>query len=139
LKSKAVTVAKPELGAKRICPTTGKKFYDMNRDPIVSPYTGQAYPRAMFEPLAKGVAAAPAAARPRAAEDEPDVEPVGAELVSLDEVAESEAEKDTVVDEDIEVAEDVGGEDDTFLEEEEEGEDDVSGLIDGDIENDEEA
>ncbi|MCH2165878.1 MAG: TIGR02300 family protein, partial [Marinovum sp.] len=25
----------------RICPTTGKRFYDLNRDPIVSPYTGE--------------------------------------------------------------------------------------------------
>ncbi|WP_373356048.1 TIGR02300 family protein [Pseudoroseicyclus sp. CXY001] len=32
---------KEEWGTKRICPTTGKRFYDMNRDPIVSPYTGQ--------------------------------------------------------------------------------------------------
>ena len=31
----------PEWGKKRVCPTTGKRFYDMNRTPIVSPYTGQ--------------------------------------------------------------------------------------------------
>jgi len=31
---------KEEWGVKRICPTTGKRFYDMGRDPIVSPYTG---------------------------------------------------------------------------------------------------
>ena len=31
---------KEEWGVKRLCPTTGKRFYDMNRDPIVSPYTG---------------------------------------------------------------------------------------------------
>jgi uncharacterized protein (TIGR02300 family) len=30
-----------EWGTKRICPTTGKRFYDMNRTPIVSPYTGE--------------------------------------------------------------------------------------------------
>ncbi|MEO9779104.1 MAG: TIGR02300 family protein [Sedimentitalea sp.] len=29
-----------EWGTKRLCPTTGKRFYDLNRDPIVSPYTG---------------------------------------------------------------------------------------------------
>ena len=28
------------MGTKRLCPTTGKRFYDMNRSPIVSPYTG---------------------------------------------------------------------------------------------------
>ena len=31
---------KEEWGTKRLCPTTGKRFYDMNRSPIVSPYTG---------------------------------------------------------------------------------------------------
>ena len=34
-------IPKEEWGAKRICPTTGKRFYDLNRDPIVSPYTGE--------------------------------------------------------------------------------------------------
>ncbi|SMC80371.1 TIGR02300 family protein [Primorskyibacter flagellatus] len=33
---------KEEWGVKRVCPTTGKRFYDMNRNPIVSPYTGEA-------------------------------------------------------------------------------------------------
>ncbi len=32
---------KEEWGTKRICPTTGKRFYDLNRQPIVSPYTGE--------------------------------------------------------------------------------------------------
>ncbi|EPX84641.1 hypothetical protein ruthe_02000 [Rubellimicrobium thermophilum DSM 16684] len=32
---------KEEWGKKRVCPTTGKRFYDLNRTPIVSPYTGQ--------------------------------------------------------------------------------------------------
>ncbi len=30
-----------EWGIKRICPTTGKRFYDLNRSPIVSPYSGE--------------------------------------------------------------------------------------------------
>ena len=30
-----------EWGTKRMCPTTGKRFYDLNKDPIVSPYTGE--------------------------------------------------------------------------------------------------
>lgn len=32
---------KEEWGTKRICPTTGKRFYDLNRSPIVSPYSGE--------------------------------------------------------------------------------------------------
>ena len=31
---------KEEWGTKRLCPTTGKRFYDLNADPLVSPYTG---------------------------------------------------------------------------------------------------
>ncbi len=32
---------KEEWGVKRVCPTTGKRFYDLNRDPIISPYSGE--------------------------------------------------------------------------------------------------
>lgn len=32
---------KEEWGKKRICPITGKRFYDLNKSPIVSPYTGE--------------------------------------------------------------------------------------------------
>lgn len=31
---------KEEWGIKRVCPTTGKRFYDLNKDPVISPYTG---------------------------------------------------------------------------------------------------
>ena len=34
-------MAKEEWGVKRLCPTTGKRFYDLNKNPIVSPYTGE--------------------------------------------------------------------------------------------------
>ena len=32
---------KEKLGKKWICPTTGKKFYDLNKDPVISPYSGE--------------------------------------------------------------------------------------------------
>lgn len=32
---------KEDWGTKRVCPTTGKRFYDLNRSPVVSPYTGE--------------------------------------------------------------------------------------------------
>ena len=35
---------KEEWGTKRLCPTTGKRFYDLNKTPIVSPYTGEVVP-----------------------------------------------------------------------------------------------
>jgi uncharacterized protein (TIGR02300 family) len=129
-------VARPELGAKRVCPTTGRKFYDLNKDPIVSPYSGESWPRTAFEPIGK------AAVMPANDDEEEDVtvDPAaaGAEFVPLED-AEASAAKDPVAD-DIEIDEEIApaGEDDTFLEEEEEGDDDVSGLIDGEIEGDEE-
>ena len=36
-----IKMSKDKLGKKRVCPTTGKKFYDLNKDPAVSPYTGE--------------------------------------------------------------------------------------------------
>ena len=125
-------MAKPELGTKRVCPTTGRKFYDLNRDPIVSPYTGQVIPRALFDPPVRGARARPAVRE----EQEEEVAETGPELVSLEDVEAAES-KEAAADEDIDLGE--GGGDDTFLEETEESEDDVSGLIDGDIEGDEEA
>jgi uncharacterized protein (TIGR02300 family) len=130
-------VAKPELGTKRVCPTTGRKFYDLNKDPIVSPYTGQSFPRSIFEPQAK--AAAVAAAKPVDDEEEIDTADSPVELVSLDEADAEASDKEAVVtsEDDIEVEDDVAPDDDTFLEEDEEGDDDVADLIDGDIEGDE--
>ena len=32
---------KEEWGVKRVCPTTGKRFYDLNESPIVSPYSNE--------------------------------------------------------------------------------------------------
>ena len=34
-------MAKEEWGTKRICPDTGKRFYDLNNSPVISPYTGK--------------------------------------------------------------------------------------------------
>ena len=34
-------MAKEEWGTKRICPETGKRFYDLNNSPVLSPYTGK--------------------------------------------------------------------------------------------------
>jgi uncharacterized protein (TIGR02300 family) len=127
-------VARPELGTKRTCPTTGRKFYDLNRDPIVSPYTGEAIPRTAFDPPTR----ATAAARSRAVEeeDEAEVVPAGAEVISLEDVEAGEEAKAGASDDDVAI-EDEAVADDTFLEEEEGG-DDVTALIDGDIEDEDE-
>ena len=34
-------MSNPEWGVKRVCPETGKRFYDLNKSPIISPYTGK--------------------------------------------------------------------------------------------------
>jgi len=135
-------VAKSDLGTKRICPTTGKKFYDLNKSPVISPYTGEVVPIAPVAPprAARGAAAAAATA----AADVP--EPVEAEeLVSLEE---ADAEENTgkvkaVVPEsedDIEIDETIEDDDDddsTFIADEEEGDEDVTDII-GDVGGDEE-
>src|ERR1700758_704714 len=52
-------VAKSDLGTKRICPTTGKKFYDLNKNPVISPYTGEVVPIApVAPPRGRGAASA---------------------------------------------------------------------------------
>jgi uncharacterized protein (TIGR02300 family) len=138
-------VAKSDLGTKRICPTTGKKFYDLNKNPVISPYTGEVVPIAPIPaPRTRADAAARAnAAAASAAEAMP--EPVEAEeLVPLEE---ADAEENTgkvkaVVPEsedDIEIDETIEDDDDdsTFIADEEEGDEDVTDII-GDVGGDEE-
>ncbi len=131
-------MARPELGTKRVCPTTGRKFYDLNKDPIISPYTGQVMTIAA-PLLMRG--ARPDAVAPRAAqtEEDTDLDPVAdAELISLEEADdEAGAAKVVVGDDDIDVEDDPVA-DDTFLEEDEDENDDVTDLIGDGIEDDEE-
>lgn len=118
-------MAKSELGTKRIDPETGRKFYDLNKDPIVSPYTGKTYPRSAFE-----------ASKEKAVEEEaeveqkePDAEDEAPEVVSLEE-ADGEAKADDLPEIEDEEDVDLGDDDeDTFLEEEEEEDDDVADII----------
>lgn len=128
-------MARPELGTKRVCPTTGRKFYDMNQDPIVSPYTGEVLQRAAIEPAPRVVSRA---ARKPVDEEEQVQEPATDETVSLEEVGAAEEEEAAAEGEGEDEANiEDGAQDDTFLEEEEEN-GDVADLIDGDIEEDEE-
>jgi uncharacterized protein (TIGR02300 family) len=127
-----------ERGTKRTDPDTGKKFYDLNMDPIVSPYTGKSYPRSFFEQLTGK--AGPATARKLDDEDETEeedeVEDTAApEIVSLEE-ADAEESADDIPDvEDVEVDEELGDdEEDVFLEEDED-EDDSLGFDVGDDED----
>jgi uncharacterized protein (TIGR02300 family) len=38
---KGKPMPKEDWGVKRLCPETGKRFYDLNKTPIISPYTGK--------------------------------------------------------------------------------------------------
>ena len=133
-------MAKPELGTKRICPDTGRKFYDLNKDPVISPYTGKVVP-----------VEAPARARPEPAvavartvpEEVAAPEPQEAEFVSLEEAdAEAQGAKAPVettepdIEEEVEMDESL--DDAAFIEEQEEEDADVTDIIGGDIENEEE-
>jgi uncharacterized protein (TIGR02300 family) len=127
-------VSKPELGTKRIDPETGRKFYDLNKDPIVSPYTGKSYPRSYFESGAAAIAEDEDEIEEKELDGEDDVETVSLEEAD-EEAAGGGGEDDIEIEdeEDVDLGDD---EDETFLEEEEE-DDDVSGMIDVDDDEDE--
>ncbi len=133
-------MAKAELGTKRVCPTTGRKFYDLNKDPIISPYTGMVVPVApvvVGRGRAEPKAAAPVAAEEVAVEEE-------VEVISLEDADEEETatgkKKEGADDIDIEDEEiPDAADDDTFLEEDEDDEVDAAELIDGELPGEEEA
>jgi uncharacterized protein (TIGR02300 family) len=126
---KRLKVAKEDLGTKRTCPETGKKFYDLKKDPIVSPYTGIAYPLSAFEQVRREA---------RIEDDEAEeVEAVASvdnvEFVPLEEAdGDDKADGDDLPDlgdDDVDLGDDDG--EDTFLETEEEEDDDMSDLLGG--------
>lgn len=119
-------MAKAELGTKRTCPDTGKKFYDLNRDPVVSPYTNKSWPLSYFEETSV------AAIMEKAAEEEVaevDTESTEVELVSLEDADDNAGNDDIpdMGDDDVDLGDD---DDDTFLEaDEDDDDDDMTGII----------
>ncbi|AGA64102.1 hypothetical protein B488_01090 [Liberibacter crescens BT-1] len=114
-------MAKEELGIKRTCPDTGKKFYDLNRDPIISPYTQKSWPLSYFDKTSSIL------------KDIEDDE-IGGETVEgpHEEIISEDEDVSVVVDDDLE---DVGEQvisledDDAFLETTDEEETDMSNII----------
>jgi len=133
-----LSVAKPELGTKRLCAHCGARFYDLNHAPITCPKCGTEF---------EGVVAARGrteAARPSVREVETVApETREAEFVSLEEAdAEAQGKKKPAgapvdVDEDVEI-DDESLDDAAFIEETEEEDTDVTEIIGNDIENEEE-
>jgi uncharacterized protein (TIGR02300 family) len=75
------TVAKPELGTKRLCAGCGAKFYDLNKDPITCPKCSTVFVAA---PISTRSRPEPAIARAPVREVEAEVpETPEAEFVSL--------------------------------------------------------
>ena len=106
-------MAKSRFGTKRICPITGKKFYDLNKNPVISPYTGEVVPVVPIAPVAPprwrsgaGRAAPVPTAKAAPEPDEP-------------------------------IVDDADDEDSTIIADEEEGDQDVTDII-GDVSGDEE-
>jgi uncharacterized protein (TIGR02300 family) len=142
-------VAKPDLGTKRVCPDTGRKFYDLNKTPVISPYTGKVVPIAAPAPArARSEAAPAAAARPAPAAQTESIVPetADAEFVSLEDAeAEQQGKKPAAVEgaaaagEEEEVEMDESLDDAAFIEEQEEGDPDVTDIIGESIEKEEES
>ena len=147
-------MAKANLGTKRVCPETGRKFYDLEKDPIVSPYTGKEYALSFFEgeatidaPKPEDKEVVPENKEAEAeTEDDTEIETDDApEIISLE-----DAEDDTDDDDDDEEIPDIpdipdvdideeddASDDDTFLEDDDD-DDDLSDVIVGVEDGDEE-
>ncbi|MDB5615356.1 MAG: hypothetical protein JWQ22_3009 [Devosia sp.] len=132
-------MASSERGTKRTDPETGKKFYDLNLDPIVSPYTGKSYPRSYFEQVLAGK---PSPVKERKADVEDDEEEVeeevedaaAPEIVSLEDAdAEESGDEEIPETDDVEVDEELGEDEaDVFLEEDEDEDDELGFDVGGD-------
>ena len=119
-------MAKAELGTKRTDPDNGKKCYDLNRNPVVSPYSGKSWPLSFFEENT-------AQKKMEQAEEEEiqevDTENTEVELTTTDDSDDSSGDDlPDMGDDDVEIEGD--DDDDTFLEaDEDDDNDDMTGII----------
>jgi len=140
-------VAKSELGTKRVCPETGRKFYDLGKTPVISPYTGKVVPIVVAPVRSRPEPATPAPTpRPAPVEEVEAIVPEtsDAEFVSLEDAeAEQQGKKPAAAEgaaagEEEEVEIDESLDDAAFIEEQEEGDPDVSDIIGETVEKEEE-
>ena len=126
-------MSKPARGTKRVCPSCGARFYDLNRSPITCPVCQAVY-QVTAPASRRGERAQPVEVRKV---EEPQAEaPVAesAEVISLEEVEEAGTEAAIEDEEIVDLGDDepeipAGDDDNAFLEEEEDGEADVSGIV----------
>ena len=131
-------MAKTELGTKRVCPETGRKFYDLGKTPVISPYTGKVVP--IVVPV-QSRSRPPEAARPAPVVEAEAIVPetADAEFVSLEDAeAEQQGKKAEGGADDEEVEADESLDDAAFIEEQDEGDPDVTDIIGDGIEKEEE-
>ena len=136
-------MAKSELGTKRVCPETGRKFYDLGKTPVISPYTGKVVPIVLpvqSRSRPSDAAAAAAKAAPVAEVESIVPETADAEFVSLEDAeAEQQGKKaDGTAGDEEEVEADESLDDAAFIEEQDEGDPDVTDIIGDGIEKEEE-
>jgi uncharacterized protein (TIGR02300 family) len=132
-------MSKPARGTKRVCPSCGARFYDLNRTPIVCPVCQSIYHVTLPPPPSRRWGRAQPAEARKVEEQEADA-PVleGPEIVSLEEAEEGTSEVPIEEDEEsVGLGDDgaefpAGDDENALLEEEEEGEADVSGIGGGD-------
>ena len=135
-------MAKSELGTKRVCPETGRKFYDLGKTPVISPYTGKVVPivipvQSRSRP-SDAAAAAAARAAPAAEAESIVPETADAEFVSLEDAEAEQQGKKTGAGDEEEVEADESLDDAAFIEEQDEGDPDVTDIIGDGIEKEEE-
>ena len=132
-------MSKPARGTKRVCPSCGARFYDLNHTPIVCPVCQSIYQVTPPPPPSRRWGRAQPAEARKVEEREADA-PVleGPEIVSLEEAEEETSEVPIEKNKEIVGLSDDGAEfpagddENALLEEEEEGEADVSGIGGGD-------
>jgi uncharacterized protein (TIGR02300 family) len=94
--NKSSTVPSPTLGNKRVCPSCGARFYDLNKKPITCPKCAFSFePDVLLKPRRPRTPekVKPAETVPVAAEDEaPDYEEETESEETVDEESESESE-----------------------------------------------
>ena len=134
-----LTVAKPELGTKRLCASCCAKFYDLNHDPVTCPKCGAVHE---VTPVLQRGGRPDARARPVAQEAElPETQE--AEFISLKEAdTEAQGKKKGQPGEEIPDVEEVEMEESpdaaAFIEETEGEDADVPEILGSDIEDEEE-
>ena len=115
-------MAKPELGTKRLCPSCGAKYYDLNRDPIICPKCGT-----IFDIVSTARVAKASKVKAKEESDDEEEDDDAPEMVTLED-ADAENEDLNVPDLEDEENIDDSDDDDIFIEEDDEDDENVPGI-----------